>query len=139
MSPSLPRCGQLFGSKLRVVDENVRARRELPQRLIELRVTRFVVSGVDDRSRRRIEAKAKTPLRVVQPTRLYARPRHFKLISSADFCKFPARRHGADVDREIGMRHLGLENALQTVAPEILRTETIKMKTILFRVQRRKK
>src|ERR1700687_1731999 len=129
MSPPLTRGGQLFGGKLRVVDETVGACRELPQAVVKLRIARFVVGGINNGSGRCVKAKAQAPLRVVQPTCLYARPRHLKLISAADFCKMPARRHGADVHGEIGVRHLRLEHALQTIAPEILRTETVKMKT----------
>src|SRR6267378_3107071 len=88
--PPFARSGQLFGGKLRIVNENIRARRELPQTLVELRIARFVVRGINDRSGGGLKAKAQATLRVVQPTRFYARPRHFKLIPPADFRKIAA-------------------------------------------------
>src|ERR1700704_324697 len=91
MPPALTLRGQLFGGKLRIVNENIRARRELPQTLVELRIARFVVRGINDRSSGGLKAKAQATLRVVQPTCFYARSRHFKLISSADFRKISAR------------------------------------------------
>ena len=51
MPPALFRGGQLFGRELRVVDKNVRARRQLPQTLVQLGVARLVVRGVHHRSR----------------------------------------------------------------------------------------
>src|SRR5882672_6437251 len=91
MSPALARSGQLLGGKLRIINENIRACRQLPQTLVELRIARFVVRGINDRSSGGLKAKAQATLRVVQPTCFYARPRHFKLISPADFRKIAAR------------------------------------------------
>ena len=91
VSPSLARSGQLFGSKLRVVDENVRSGGKFQQALVELRIARFVVGGIDHGSGGRLKAKTEAPLRVVQPARRHARARHVKLISAADLGKFPRR------------------------------------------------
>src|SRR5258705_7577485 len=78
VAPSLARGGQLFGSELRVIDENVRALRELPNAPVELGIARLVVSGIHDRSGRCVKAKTQAALWMMKPGRLYARARHVK-------------------------------------------------------------
>ena len=58
MSPTFPRRGQLFGRILRIVDQHIRAVRQLAQILIKLRDARLVVRRVNDRSPRRLHPVA---------------------------------------------------------------------------------
>src|ERR1700730_14081987 len=138
MTPPLARGGQLLGSELRSVDENIRARRELAKALVEFRIARLVVSSIYDRPGRCVKAKTQAALWVMQPACLYTRAGDFNLISAADFGEVASRRHGADIDGKIGMRHLRLKNALQAIASEILGPETIELQTVLLRIEWRK-
>src|SRR5579872_4303112 len=91
VSPAFARGRELFGSVLRIVDENVRARRQLPKTLVELRIPRLVVSGINDRSGGGIKTKAQAALRMVQPGGLYPRARDVEHISPGDFRKIALR------------------------------------------------
>ena len=75
VAPALARRRQLFGSELRVVDKNVRARRQFPQTLIQLRIARLIIGGVDDDSGRSFKSEPEAALRMVQPARRHARAR----------------------------------------------------------------
>src|SRR5712671_4630881 len=62
-----------------------------------------------------------------------------KGVSAADFFELALRVHGRHVHWKIGYGHLRFEHLLQAVAAQKFRTETIKLKLVLFRVQRGEK
>ena len=61
-----------------------------------------------------------------------------KTISPGYFREIACRGHGVKIDREVGMGHLRLEDALQAVAAQEFRSKTVKVKSILCRIKRRK-
>jgi len=139
MAPSLARRRQQFGSKLRVVDKDIRARGKFQQTFVQLRIARLVVRRVHNGAGGSLKSKAEAPLRMMQPARRYLRARHANLVPAAHFGKFPLRAHRVQVHREIRIRHLRFKHALQAARAQILRPETVKMEAVLFRVQGREK
>src|ERR1700751_1073420 len=59
-------------------------------------------------------------------------------IAAGDFHKFLFGGHRGHVDGKIRSSHLGFEYLFQAVAAKVLRTKTIKMKSVVFGIQRRK-
>src|SRR5579872_677606 len=138
MSPAAMR-GELLGRVLRVVDEDVGASGEVAQGGIEVRFTRLVVGGIDDRASGRLEAEAEATLRMIEPARHDARIANREGIAAGDFAELALRRHGAQIHREVRVSHLRLEDALQAVAAEEIGPEAIEVKGVLRGVKRSKK
>src|SRR6266567_5098755 len=69
MTPAFSRRLELYGSKLCVVDEYIRASRQLAQVLVQCRVARLVVGGISHGARGRLDSKAQASLRMIQPPR----------------------------------------------------------------------
>src|ERR1700722_2377950 len=113
MAPPLAFCGQLFGSKLRVVDKNIRSLGELQQTFVQFRIARLVIGGVHDGSRRSFKTEAEAALRMMEPPGDHLRARNTDLVSAAYFCKFTLRAHGVEIHREVRIRHLRFKHALQ--------------------------
>src|SRR5258708_36942173 len=59
-----------------------------------------------------------------------------KGVPAANFLELTLRVHRRHVHWKIGHGHLRFEHLLQAVAAQKFRTETIKLKLVLFRVQR---
>ena len=66
MSPTFFGAGQLRGSELRIVDEDIGAGREFAQVFLQRGIAGLVVCGVDDGARGRFDAEAEATLRVIQ-------------------------------------------------------------------------
>ena len=124
---------------MRVVDENIRAGREFPQTLVEFGVARFIVRGIHHGAGGSLKPETQAALGMVQPAGRDARARHLEMIAAADFRKFALGAHGVQVDWKIRIGHLRFKDTLQAARSQVLGPETVKMKAILFRIQRRKK
>ena len=139
VAPALARGGELLRRKLRVVDEDVGAGGQLEQALVQLRHTRLVVRGIDNRARRRFQAESQAALRMVQPARGHLCGANLVLVAVAHLGKFARRRHRGNVHREIRMGHLRFEDLFQAVRPEEPRAKTVKVEAVALRIERRKK
>ena len=138
VSPAFADGGQLFGSVLGIVDENVGTGGELAETPVELRIARLVVCGIDNRADRGLETKAEAALGVVEPASDDTGAIDDEFIVARNFGELAGSRHGAQVHGKVGVGHLRLKDSLQAVAAEEFRTKAIKVEAILRRVQRGK-
>src|SRR6266699_1036794 len=110
MSPALSRRFELFRCKLRVVNEDVRTRRQFAQAPVQFRVARLVVRGVRHDPRRRLDSKAQAALRMIQPARHDLVLPDRKRIAAVHFLELSLGAHRRHVHGKIGQRHLRFEN-----------------------------
>jgi len=139
MPPAFFCGGQLFGSELRIIHKNIRARRQFRQALVQLGIARLVIGGIHHGACRSLDAESQAALRVIQPARGNFVFPDAKRVAAVHFLELALGVHCRHVHREIRQRHLRFENLLQAVAAQKFRTETIKVKVIIFGVQRREK
>ena len=119
------------GRILRVVYQNVRSLRELPQVLVILWNTRLIVRGIDYRSAGGLDAIAQASLRMIQPRATNLRPVHGPFIAAIDLVKLASRCHHVDVHRKVRAGQLRFEHLAKAVRTEIFRLKTIKVKAVL--------
>src|SRR5271168_5268312 len=131
MSPAFAGGRELLGRILRVIDQHVRALRELAETAVEFRNAGLVVSGIDDRTDGRIQAIAQAPLRMIEPGGRNMRSADIPLFATLDFAKEARGGHHANVHRKIGAGKLRFQHLAETVAAQMFGLKAVEMKTIL--------
>ena len=76
---------------------------------------------------------------MIQPASGDARIPKLKSIATGHFCELAACGHRTQIHREVWVRHLRLENALQAVVAQEFGPKTVEVKLISRRIEGRKK
>src|SRR5579883_833380 len=130
---------EFLGGVLRVIDENIRCFGKAAQIAVVFEVSRLVIGGVDDCPNSSLDAIAEAALGMIEPASGHARFADRETIAPSNIGEFAICGHSMEVDREVGMSHLRFENALEAILPDEFRSETVKMKLVVRRIQGREK
>ena len=107
--------GVLLRQILRVIDEDVRAFRELAHVLVEDGVSRLIVSGIDNHFIFGLNAEAEASLGMIEPHGLDNAIVECDAVFF-DVIKMPVRRHLTHVHRKVRIGHLFFDGPLQSAA-----------------------
>jgi hypothetical protein len=136
MAPAAFGAGELLWRVLGVVDEDIRACRQLLQTFVEFAIAGLVVGGVDDGAGWRFDAETEAALWMIQGAGGDFVFAYEKGVASSDFLEPAFGIHGGHVDRKIGQGHLSFEDLLEAVAAEVFGAETVEVEFVFFDVER---